>query len=201
MFDTIELNGTFYSLKSPDVFRRWVSEVPRDFLFAVKGSRFITHNLKLRNATSALANFYASGVLALERMTGPFLWQGALTEASSRVRYRHAFEVRHPSYFTDEFAEPLVGFASMMRRSGAVPSIRSGQHVVSVSRGCLLEKSAGWPARTTRRFVTIQLVRSDSVSVNTVSPTRRSPSVAKWRSRWAEITALPGSPGTADPGR
>jgi uncharacterized protein YecE (DUF72 family) len=153
VFDTIELNGTFYSLKSPDVFRRWVSEVPRDLLFAVKGSRFITHNLKLRNATSALANFYASGVLALERMTGPFLWQlpatyrfdrsrvedflgllprdsvaaaelashhdhrlrrGALTEASSRVRYRHAFEVRHPSYFTDEFAELLrehgVGF-------------------------------------------------------------------------------------------
>jgi uncharacterized protein YecE (DUF72 family) len=153
VFDTIELNGTFYSLKSPPVFRRWVAEVPPNFLFAVKGSRFITHNLKLRNATSALANFYASGVLALERMTGPFLWQlpamyrfersrvedflallpkdsvaaaelasqhdhrlrrGALTETSSRVRYRHAFEVRHPSYFTDEFAGLLrehgIGF-------------------------------------------------------------------------------------------
>ena len=153
MFDSIELNGTFYSLKSPDVFRRWVSEVPPGFLFAVKGSRFITHNLKLRNASRALANFFASGVLALGRMTGPFLWQlpatyqfdrariadflallprdsleaaelacghderlrrGALTEASTRVRYRHAFEVRHPSYFTDEFADLLrehdIGF-------------------------------------------------------------------------------------------
>jgi uncharacterized protein YecE (DUF72 family) len=44
-------------------------------VFAVKGSRFITHNLKLRRAEGALANFWASGVLALGRKTGPFLWQ------------------------------------------------------------------------------------------------------------------------------
>src|SRR5919202_6140016 len=76
VFDSIELNGTFYSLKSPAVFARWVAEVERDdFVFAVKGSRFITHNLKLKNAEGALANFFASGVLALGAGTGPFLWQ------------------------------------------------------------------------------------------------------------------------------
>jgi uncharacterized protein YecE (DUF72 family) len=54
-FDSIELNGTFYSLKSPAVFERWASEVPDDeFVFAVKGGRFITHNLKLRNAEASL---------------------------------------------------------------------------------------------------------------------------------------------------
>src|SRR5215213_9634520 len=75
-FNSIELNGTFYSLKSPDVFARWAREVVRDdFVFAVKGSRFITHNKKLAGAEGALANFYASGVLALGRKTGPFLWQ------------------------------------------------------------------------------------------------------------------------------
>jgi uncharacterized protein YecE (DUF72 family) len=74
-FNSIELNGTFYSLKSPEVFRRWHGASPRSFRFAVKGSRFITHNLKLRRAEGALANFYASGVLALGRKTGPFLWQ------------------------------------------------------------------------------------------------------------------------------
>ena len=68
VFNSIELNGTFYSLKSPDVFRRWVKDTPLDFTFAVKGSRFITHNLKLRRSEGALANFYASGVLALGRM-------------------------------------------------------------------------------------------------------------------------------------
>lgn len=74
-FDSIELNGTFYSLKTADAFRRWHDETPDGFVFAVKGSRFITHNLKLLNAQTALANFWASGVLALEEKTGPFLWQ------------------------------------------------------------------------------------------------------------------------------
>ncbi|HEX6534748.1 MAG TPA: DUF72 domain-containing protein [Gemmatimonadaceae bacterium] len=74
-FDSIELNGTFYSLKTADAFRRWHDETPDGFVFAVKGSRFITHNLKLRHAGTALANFWASGVLALGAKTGPFLWQ------------------------------------------------------------------------------------------------------------------------------
>ena len=74
-FRTLELNGTFYSLKSPSIFRRWRSEVPEDFVFAVKGSRYITHQLKLRNHQQALANFCASGVLALEHKQGPWLWQ------------------------------------------------------------------------------------------------------------------------------
>jgi uncharacterized protein YecE (DUF72 family) len=145
-FDSIELNGTFYSLKSPAVFERWVAEVPDDFVFAVKGGRFITHNLKLRNAEASLGNFFASGILALGAKTGPFLWQlpgtyrfeadrldafmrllprssreaeavalghdhrlrrGALVEAVEDVPYRHAFEVRHPTYFCDEFYDLL----------------------------------------------------------------------------------------------
>jgi uncharacterized protein YecE (DUF72 family) len=140
-FDSIELNGTFYSLKSPSVYEKWAREVPDDFLFAIKGSRFVTHNLKLRNAERALANFFASGVLALGAKTGPFLWQlpatygytrervteflallprsssdaarlarrhdervkSPLTRARVAMPYRHAFEVRHPSWFCDEF--------------------------------------------------------------------------------------------------
>jgi uncharacterized protein YecE (DUF72 family) len=85
-FPSIELNGTFYSLKSPKVFSRWVAEVPEDFVFAVKGSRYITHNLKLRNAGQALANFFASGVLALGHTTGPFLWQLPATYGFTRDR-------------------------------------------------------------------------------------------------------------------
>ena len=143
------MNGTFYSLKSPAVFERWAAEVPDDdFVFAIKGGRFITHNLKLRNCERALGNFYASGVLALGKRTGPFLWQlpatyrfeaerldafmrmlprdslaaesvarnhdhrlkrGALVDAVGglSVPYRHAFEVRHPSYFCEEFYDLL----------------------------------------------------------------------------------------------
>jgi uncharacterized protein YecE (DUF72 family) len=74
-FSTIEINGTFYSLQKPTYFQRWVDQTPDDFVFAVKGSRFITHMLKLRNAREALANFFASGLLCLGRKMGPLLWQ------------------------------------------------------------------------------------------------------------------------------
>lgn len=146
VFDSIELNGTFYSLATPASYRRWVAETPDDFRFAIKGSRFLTHAIKLRGAEQGLANFFASGVLALGPKTGPFLWQlpatyrfdagrmrdfiallprssreaaalaaghderlrhGAIVEAAVDVPYRHAFEVRHPSYFASEFYDLL----------------------------------------------------------------------------------------------
>lgn len=73
--DTIEINGTFYSLQHRDSFVRWRDTVPGDFRFSVKGPRYITHMLGLRNAGTALANFFASGVLALGPKLGPVLWQ------------------------------------------------------------------------------------------------------------------------------
>ena len=72
---TIELNGTFYSLQRPEYFANWRDETPAGFIFAVKGPKFITHVLKLRDARRPLANFFASGVLALGPKLGPFLWQ------------------------------------------------------------------------------------------------------------------------------
>jgi uncharacterized protein YecE (DUF72 family) len=72
---TLELNGSFYSLQRPESYVRWRSEVPADFVFAVKGSRYITHMLRLRDIDAAMANFFASGVLALGAQLGPVLWQ------------------------------------------------------------------------------------------------------------------------------
>ncbi|MBT2486376.1 MULTISPECIES: DUF72 domain-containing protein [unclassified Microbacterium] len=74
-FSTVELNGSFYSLQRPESYRRWSDSVPDDFLFAVKGSRYVTHMLRLQNIDQALANFFASGVLALGPRLGPILWQ------------------------------------------------------------------------------------------------------------------------------
>jgi len=74
-FPTIELNGSFYSLQRPEYYARWFEQVPPRFVFAVKGSRYITHMLRLKGAEAALANFFASGVLALKHKLGPFLWQ------------------------------------------------------------------------------------------------------------------------------
>jgi len=71
----VEINGTFYSMGRPGTFERWRSEVPRDFLFALKGSRYLTHMLKLRRPEAPLANFFAQGILLLGEQLGPILWQ------------------------------------------------------------------------------------------------------------------------------
>ncbi len=71
----IEINGTHYSLQRPEYFERWAAEVPDDFVFAVKGSRYITHMLRLKGAADALANFFAQGILKLGPKLGPILWQ------------------------------------------------------------------------------------------------------------------------------
>jgi uncharacterized protein YecE (DUF72 family) len=72
---SVEVNGSFYSLQRPSSYAAWSAAVPDDFRFAVKGGRYITHMKKLAGVETALANFFASGVLALGAKTGPILWQ------------------------------------------------------------------------------------------------------------------------------
>jgi uncharacterized protein YecE (DUF72 family) len=74
-FNSIELNGTFYSLQRAESFLRWRDETPDRFVFAVKGSRYLTHMMKLKAVERGLANFFAQGVLALGAKLGPILWQ------------------------------------------------------------------------------------------------------------------------------
>jgi len=73
--NSIEINGSFYSMQRPEYFRQWYSDTPDGFVFAVKGPRFITHMKKLKDVEEALANFFASGVFRLEEKLGPILWQ------------------------------------------------------------------------------------------------------------------------------
>jgi len=74
-FSSVELNGSFYALQRPTSFYRWAAETPPGFVFSVKGSRFITHLKRLRDVEAPLANFFGSGVLALQDKLGPLLWQ------------------------------------------------------------------------------------------------------------------------------
>jgi uncharacterized protein YecE (DUF72 family) len=73
--NSIEINGTFYSLQKPASYRKWVEETPDDFIFSVKGPKYITHMKKLIDVQTPLANFFASGVLLLGKKFGPILWQ------------------------------------------------------------------------------------------------------------------------------
>lgn len=125
-FDTIEINGTHYSLQRSDSFARWRDEVPDGFVFAVKGSRFITHMKQLRDIETPLANFFAQGVLRLEDKFGPLLWQfaprfrfnaetfegflGLLprdTEAAAAVAERHDHRLAGRAWTRTERRRPL----------------------------------------------------------------------------------------------
>jgi uncharacterized protein YecE (DUF72 family) len=86
-FASIEINGSFYSLQSPASWAAWHAQTPENFVFAVKGPRYITHMLKLRGIDKPLANFFASGVLQLGAMLGPLLWQFPPTFKYDEARF------------------------------------------------------------------------------------------------------------------
>ena len=73
--NSIEINGSFYSLQRPKSYQKWYEETPDDFLFSVKGSMYLTHRKRLKEIRQPLANFLASGVLLLGKKLGPILWQ------------------------------------------------------------------------------------------------------------------------------
>jgi uncharacterized protein YecE (DUF72 family) len=73
--NSIEINGSFYSLQTPKSYLAWYDATPADFVFSLKGGRYITHLRRLREIETPLANFLASGVLALREKLGPILWQ------------------------------------------------------------------------------------------------------------------------------
>ena len=124
--DTIEINGTHYCLQRPDDFARWRDESPEGFVFAVKGSRFITHLKQLHDIETPLANFFASGVLRLEEKLGPFLWQFSPrfrfdrerldnflsllprdTEAAAALAARHDYRLAGRAWTRTEYRRPL----------------------------------------------------------------------------------------------
>ncbi len=72
---SIEINGTFYARQKPASFMQWYDDTPDDFLFSVKAPQYVTHIRRLRDVEKPIANFFASGVLALRQKLGPVLWQ------------------------------------------------------------------------------------------------------------------------------
>ena len=92
-FNSIEINGSFYSLQRPGSYRAWCEATPHGFVFSVKGGRFITHMKKLKDVQTPLANFLASGVLALNEKLGPLLWQFPPGFAFNEERFATFFQM------------------------------------------------------------------------------------------------------------
>jgi uncharacterized protein YecE (DUF72 family) len=113
IFDTVEVNNTFYRLPSRSAVEAWAKETPSSFLFAVKSSRYLTHMKRLTDMGQGVNRFYERiEPLVAAKKLGPVLWQlpGNFIRDDDRLasaleqlpRGRHCFEFRHPSWFTDE---------------------------------------------------------------------------------------------------
>jgi uncharacterized protein YecE (DUF72 family) len=125
-FSSLEINGTFYGMQRPDAFASWADQVPDDFVFAVKGARYITHMRRLRDIAIPLANFIASGLLRLGPKLGPILWQFPPnfrfdadriepflkllphdTEAAAHLGKRHDDKLKAPAWLKVDTAQPM----------------------------------------------------------------------------------------------
>jgi uncharacterized protein YecE (DUF72 family) len=121
-FDSVEVNGTFYRLIETDTFRRWREETPKRFVFACKGSRYLTHMKRLKDPEQGVGRFFER-VEALEGKLGPVVFQlpgrfkpdrerlGGFLKALPKG-HRYAFEFRDPRWFEPE----ILG---LLRQHGA----------------------------------------------------------------------------------
>lgn len=116
---SIEINGTYYGSQKPESFAKWRAETPDDFVFALKGSRYITNRRVLAEAAPSIEKFITSGLTELKHKLGPINWQFMATKkfdpadfeaflkllpkSHDGITLRHAVEVRHDSFRTPEF--------------------------------------------------------------------------------------------------
>jgi uncharacterized protein YecE (DUF72 family) len=138
---SIEVNGTYYRSQKPDSFARWHDETPEDFVFALKGPRFVTNRRVLSEAGPSIERFFASGVMRLKKKLGPINWQFMPTKVFNPVDFagflkllpqrvegqaiRHAVEVRHDSFRTAEVVAIARehGVAIVLARDSHYPQI------------------------------------------------------------------------------
>lgn len=132
-FPSVEINSSFYRLLKENAVRTWLTQVPSEFVFAIKGSRFITHMKKLRSLNGGLDRFFTT-VRWFGNRAGPILWQlpPILKKDLARLDdfltllpagYRYAVEFRHPSWIDDDVFELLNkrGAAVVWLSSQAMP--------------------------------------------------------------------------------
>jgi uncharacterized protein YecE (DUF72 family) len=118
LFDTVEVNATFYRLPRRDAVARWVEQTPPGFVFAVKASRYLTHLRRLTDLGGGIERFYERiEPLVHSSKLGPVLWQlpanfhrddeRLASALDAMPRGRHCFEFRHESWFAPEIHELL----------------------------------------------------------------------------------------------
>ena len=172
----VEVNGTFYSLTRPAACEAWRASVPDGFVFALKGSRYITHMRKLRDFRAPLANFFASGILRLGSALGPILWQLPPQLRFERVRAEEFFSalpdnVRAAERWARRHDERTTGRAALRAPDGRDRPIRYAVEVRHES--WLSDEALGVLSRRD-----VALVAADTAGVHPSSLRRTSRSLA-----------------------
>ena len=184
--NSVEINGSFYALQRPQSYQAWYAQTPEDFVFAVKGGRFITHMKKLAGVETPLANFLASGVLALGRKLGPLLWQlpptlgfdpdriaafldllPTGTAAAAQLARKHDARLEGRAWTTTDADRPLRHAVEVRHRSFAVP--RFVELLRRFGVGLVVADTAGkWPLieDLTADFVYVRLHGSEELYVS-----------------------------------
>jgi len=169
----IEINGTFYRLQTPANYKRWHDDTPNDFVFSLKGSRFITHRNDLSTAAPFMERFFASGMKELGPKLGPILWQfmpslqfdegsvaaflEALPKRLGNRTLRHVLEVRNESFTNPAFAKLMEkhGAAIALVEDDKYPSIFAvtADFVYARLRRCREDEPTGYAASDLDRWI------------------------------------------------
>lgn len=136
VFDTVEINNTFYKLPEPETFNAWRERAPEDFIYAIKASRFLTHLKRLREPEEAVSRLFERAC-HLRAHLGPVLYQlpgsfhidlvrlddflavlprtlGEINSEPCDQPIRHAIEFRHPSWYVNETQAVLRAHGAVM---------------------------------------------------------------------------------------
>lgn len=170
---TIEINGTYYGSQKPESFARWRAETPEGFVFAVKGSRYITNRRVLAEAGPSIETFFSGGVMELKEKLGPINWQFMPTKAFDPADFeaflkllprsvegiaiRHAVEVRHDSFRSPDFIALLraYGVAAITAGDSDYPQIAdvTAPFVYARIMGTQEDEAEGYPEAGLARWV------------------------------------------------
>src|SRR3984893_14113694 len=198
VLNTIEINGSFYSLQRPQSYARWYADTPDDFMFTVKGPRYITHMRRLREVEEPLANFLASGLFNLGDKLGPVLWQFPPNFKYDRERFE-AFLSLLPRDTQEAASIARKRDAWLKSRSQLkIDATRPMRHAVEIRNESFLDPSfvdllrkynvALVIAETARRWPMTQDITADFVSMRLHGDRElyRSGYSDKSLDRWAE---------------
>lgn len=182
---TLEINGTFYRMQLLPSWRAWYEQTPDDFQFAMKGGRYLTHILRLRDAELPLANFFASGVLYLRHKLGPILWQlppnfqfdeQRLSEffsllpkdfnSAAKLGARHEARVPDPYLEVDQ-NRPIRHAMEVRHETFATPAFVQLLRKYNVAL-CVAETAGKWPLAedVTADFVYVRLHGAEQIYIS-----------------------------------